>query len=42
MIPVIPFASLAAGLGFAPARGKPDPSGADPGAAAHPEPAQVA
>jgi 4-amino-4-deoxy-L-arabinose transferase-like glycosyltransferase len=42
LIPVIPFASLAAGLGFAPAKPKPAPSGADPGEAAHPEPAQVA
>jgi 4-amino-4-deoxy-L-arabinose transferase-like glycosyltransferase len=41
LIPVIPFACLAAGLGFAPAKAKPVPSGADPGAATQPEPAQV-
>jgi hypothetical protein len=41
LIPVLPFACLAAGLGFAPARTKPVPSAAGPGAAEAAEPAQV-
>jgi hypothetical protein len=41
LIPVIPFACLAAGFGFAPARAKPEPVTPGPGTAAEAEPARV-
>jgi hypothetical protein len=41
LIPVIPFACLAAGLGFAPARVKPPPSASGPGTAEEAEPARA-